>query len=191
MNQMQRTFVWVSFTGLSLCLTACGGPAGIAVNRDLNEQGVPNWVAQGTSTVKTVSARLFYGVGVASDVGDFSVQVSIAERRAKREIERMLDRYLQVVLRDYIASGQAAAYGVSHAQLQQEVEEVGGAGVPGIEIVELWHDKTNNKIFTVAQLQLQLVKEHIRTANTVSAGLLGYINSDGAKIFDRIAQNSH
>lgn len=189
MTVSHHKFAPVLYIFFPLYLIACGGPAGVAVNRELNEAGVPQWVAQGTSTIKTPTARLFYGLGAVSAVGDFSIQASIAERRAKREIERMLDRYLQVVVRDYIASGQASRHGISHSQLQRQIQEYSATDSSDVEIVEHWHDKPNKKVYAVAQLQWQAVKQRLVDAGDISAGFRGYFQSDGAHIFDRIAQN--
>ena len=64
----------VMLLGLAACAS---GPT--LVESDMGISGSPKWVNEGTATLKTKDGRLFHGVGSAKEVGDMSLQTSVAD----------------------------------------------------------------------------------------------------------------
>jgi len=168
---MKRFTVLVVVCGLFL-LAACSGNE--VLSESLNDQGVPTWVGQGSSILKSRQNRVFHGVGSAPMMGDFSLQTSIANRRARKEIARIVTSFMEIVSREYIATGKAEV--LSRMDLSK------------IEVVGHWSDDGSRIIYAIAQMDIEKVRQAIKEIASVNKGLKAYIGVEGDNIFDRIAK---
>ena len=75
-------------------LSACSSTT--QVESDLSIKGAPDWVNEGTHILNDKDGRLFHGVGLASPMGDMSLQKSVADDRARAEVARVLSSYMDV-----------------------------------------------------------------------------------------------
>ncbi|WP_455222543.1 hypothetical protein [Kaarinaea lacus] len=151
------------------------------------ETGKPQWVMHGTQTSKTERGRIFLGVGEAQTNGEFSRQATAANRRAKEELEHMLERFIEVVSRDYIASGAAAPAGYLEHQAPHYVTEMTRIVLPNAQIMEHWVDEDSEKIFAIAEIDYLQVVSLIEESSAVNPGFKDYLKSRGELVFDRIA----
>lgn len=149
--------------------------------------GKPQWVLHGTQTSKTERGRIFLGVGEAQTNGDFSRQASAANRHAREELEQMVERFIEVVSRDYIASGAAAPAGYMANQAPHYVTEMTGIVLPKAQIMEHWVDQDREKIFAIAEIDYPQLVSLIEESSTVNPGFKDYLKSRGELVFDRIA----
>ena len=149
--------------------------------------GKPQWVIQGSQTSKTHRGRVFLGVGEAQTSGEFSRQATAANLRAKDELERMLERFIEVVSRDYIASGAAVSAGFLENQAPRYINEMTGVVLPKVQIKEHWVDQDNEKIFAIAEIEYPQVVSLITESSAVNRGFKDYLKSRGELVFDRIA----
>jgi hypothetical protein len=149
--------------------------------------GKPQWVLQGTQTSKTERGRIFLGVGEAATEGEFSRQATAANRRAKEELAQMVERFIEVVSRDYIASGAAAPAGYQENQAPHYVNEMTSIVLPQAQILEHWVDDDSEKIFAIAEIDYPQLVSLIEQSAVVNPGFKVYLKSRGELVFDRIA----
>jgi hypothetical protein len=171
--------------GLSWALLACASSTKLDDAAGAN--GVPGWVSAGSSILTSKQGRRFQGVGSAPLLGDFSLQTSTADKRARSEIKRILASYVEIVSRDFIASGDAAEVGLSEQNITQQIAQLANIDLIGIQIIGHWQDKQSNVIYAIAEVDMQQVREAIRSAETLHPGLREFIQQEGDDIFDRIA----
>ena len=172
--------------GLALGLFACSGNS--VVDSAIDEHGVPGWVSDGTSILKDRNDRLFRGVGSAPLLGDLSLQTSTADRRARDEVARILSSYMEIVSRDFIASGDAEEVGFTELDVARQIDSLSRMELPGVEIVGHWRDQNSRMVYAIAELNMQQAIEAIGKLESMHRGLQEYIDSEGADIFDRIAR---
>lgn len=173
------------FASLVWVLLACATPAGL--NDTIDENGVPGWVNEGSSILTSKQGRRFYGVGSAPMLGDFSLQTATADNRARNEINRILASYVEIVSRDFIASGDAADAGFNAQNVAQQMDQLANMDLTGIQVVGHWQDKQSNVIYSIAEIDMQQVRETIKSAESLHPGLREFIKEKGDRIFDRIA----
>lgn len=149
--------------------------------------GKPGWVDYGTQTSKTSVGRIFLGVGVASTTGDFTREATAANEHARKEIERMVSRFIEVVSRDYIATGTAEPSGYLANEAPQYISEMINIVVPGAKIMEHWVDSRNDKIFAIAEIDYPKVVSLLSRSGQVNSGFKVYLKKQGQLVFDRIA----
>ena len=157
-------------------------------DRNVDDAGTPKWVVQGTHTSKTERGRSFLGVGVAPTNGEFSRQASAANLRAKDELERMVERFIEVVSREYISSGTAQPSGFLENEAPQRIIEMTSIVIPNAQIMEHWVDDEGDKIFAIAEIDYSQVISLLSSSSKVNSGFKGYLKSSGEQVFDRIAR---
>lgn len=171
---------------VSLFLTACSGNA--VLNESLNDQGVPSWVSEGSNIFKSKQGRLFHGVGSAPMLGDFSLQTAAANRRAREEFARIVSSYVEIVSREYIATGQATHAGFNEQVVMRHVNKLAKMDLSKVEVVGHWTDGESKVIYAIAQMDIERVRQMIRDIVSTNKGLSAYINVEGNSIFDRMAK---
>jgi hypothetical protein len=176
---------WVFFPGMVWFLVACA--SGSSINETADANGVPVWVNEGSSILTSNDGRRFHGVGSAPMLGDFSLQTATADNRARSEINRILASYVEIVSRDFIASGDAEESGFSAQNVAKQIDELANIDLTGIHVIGHWQDKQRNIIYSIAEMDMQQVREVIKSAESLHPGLREFIKAEGDSIFDRIA----
>ena len=171
---------------ISLSLGCSSGPT--KVESDLGLKGAPDWVNEGTSTLKTKDGRLFHGVGSAPMMDDLSFQTSMADNRARAEIARILTSYMEVVSRDYVATQSAQEEGYTQANASREISNISKINLSGARIIGHWRDKKSGVIYAIAELDMKGVRETLDQVSAMNQGLKGYVHAEGDNIFDRIVE---
>jgi hypothetical protein len=185
-NKRSQYFRYGAYVLIGLLFAGCAsGPT--QVESDLGIKGAPDWVNVGTQTLKTKDGRLFHGVGSATLMGDLSFQTSVADNRARAEIARILSSYMQVVSRDYIASGKADEQGYTQQNASREINNVTKVNLTGARIIGHWRNQKDGIIYSIAELDMKHVKDTLQNVETMNAGLKNYIAEHGDNVFDRIA----
>ena len=168
-----------------LSLVACSETP--ALHESLNDKGVPRWVGNGSSILKTENDRYFNGVGSASMMGDFSLQTSAANQRAREEMARIIASYLEIVSRDYIASGKATAAGFTEQDILKYINKVSQIDLSTVQVAGHWKDDKSRKIYAITQMDMKKVRQLIGNLVSSDTGLKAYLDENGSRIFDRIA----
>lgn len=185
---MSRHYILVwPIAVMTLFLLGCASESVIQTGRD--ENGVPQWVKQGSNIVKTGSGRIFLGVGSAPLLGDLSLQASTANNRARSEVGRVLSSYMEIVSRDYLASGQAAQNNFNEQTVARQIDEIDAMDLKQARIVDHWRDEKNNVIYAVAEIDMKGAKTSLKEADSIHKDLQRYLNEEGNDIFDRIAKD--
>ncbi|MBL1276184.1 MAG: hypothetical protein COB30_008855 [Ectothiorhodospiraceae bacterium] len=172
--------VWMS------SLLACASTTDLNLAADAN--GVPLWVNEGSSIITSKEGRRFHGVGSAPALGDFSLQTSTADNRAREEITRILASYIEIVSRDFIATGDADTAGFTERVVAKQIEHLSSIDLTGIEVVGHWQDKSSKVIYSIAEVDMRQVWDVLNNNVKLHSGLRGFIFREGDSIFDRIAK---
>ncbi len=178
---------WSLLTGMAWTLLACASATPVSLNDTTDADGVPAWVNDGSSIRTSKAGRRFHGVGSAPMLGDFSLQTSTADNRARSEINRILASYVEIVSRDFIASGDAEETGFSEQNVALQMDQLANIDLTGIQVIGHWQDKQSKIIYSIAEVDMQQVREAIKSAESLHPGLRKFIKTEGDNIFDRIA----
>ena len=172
-----------------MAMAACGG-TNSRLNDQLADSGEPFWVLQGSSTVKNAEYRTFYGVAwaeLASNV-NVSVQASIADKKAKAELVLQLERYMEVISRDFIASGEVEHEVFSHVEAKEQIAKLAQASAPWMGVAAHWVSPNKKRLYAIAQLSLPKFKVKVNQV-LVSRQFERYLHRHAESVFDRVARN--
>ena len=182
---MRRSTISLATACLTCLLAACSNSP--VLNESYNDEGVPTWVDNGSNILKTSDNRLFHGVGSAPMMGDFSMQTDIANRRARQEMARIIASYMEIVSRDYIATGKAAPTGFSELDVMKYVDSLSKMDLATVKVVGHWSDEKSNKIYAITQMDMDKVRKVVSKLISMDEGLKTYLEKNGGNVFDRIA----
>lgn len=178
-----QALVLILLTGL----VACGGKT--SVESDLNIKGAPDWVNEGTNILNDKGGRLFHGVGSAPPLGDMSLQKSTAENRARAEVARVLQTYMEVVSSDYQAASGSGANAVAEQNVSREINAVTKINLSGARVIGHWRDKRTNIIYAIVELDMKQVKDVVSKVDKMNENLRSFIVNNADNIFDRVAKD--
>jgi len=184
-NMTRIAMSWCVSVAMAWTLLACASNSNLNDVADVN--GVPAWVGEGSVIRMSKEGRRFHGVGSAPMLGDFSLQTSTADNRARSEINRILASYVEIVSRDFIASGDADKSGFNAQHVAQQMDQLANIDLTGIQVIGHWTDKQSKVIYSIAEVNMQQVREAIKSAESLHPGLRRFLKTEGDSIFDRIA----
>ena len=154
------------------------------VESDLDISGAPDWVNEGSQSLKTDKGRLIHGVGSAEVMGDLSLQLSVADNRARSEVARVLRTYMDVVVKDYSTSrGQE-----TDASVVRDIRSSSEVLMSGVRIIGRWRDGRKKTVWSIAELDLDQVSKITDAVEKMDPGLADYMRREGDATFDRISR---
>jgi hypothetical protein len=167
-------------------LAACAGEP--TLNASTDASGVPVWVNEGSNILTSKQGRHFHGVGSAPMLGDFSLQTVTADNRAKAEVARILASYMEIVSRDYIASGDADEAGFSGQDVSHQMRQLEKIRLDDVEVIGHWQDKDTKTVYAIAEVDMAAVRKALQAEAELNPGLKAYLKAKGDSIFDRISK---
>jgi len=182
--------ILVLLLGLAVTVTACvSGPSTVA-GSEKGADGKPKWVTEGSATLKTRSGRLFHGVGVAGEKGSLSQQTIMADNRARAELARIVSAYFEISARNYIASGKADESQFTQRAVSRIIKDFTNLNVSDVQIADHWRDSESELVYSVAELNMQHIKESLSGMERMHKGFRHYLQAEADTIFDQIARRS-
>ena len=176
------------FIHVLVLLTACGSTADIHYNREKNDDGKPNWVADGTMTLTTPTAKAFIAVGSASILGsEFAMQATKANMYCKADMKKMVSRFVAVTARDYLATGGAELSGFTTQDIDKNIELITEAVMEEVHVIEHWVDNREKNVYAVSEISFTRLEEIISRNPGINDGFKVFLKKAGESIFDRIA----
>ena len=179
-------FKMLLFVVLIAAIASCSSSSEpTKVESNLGITGAPDWVNKGSAALSTKDGRLFQGVGSASPMGSMSLQESTADDRARAEVARELSSYLDVVSNDYVANVKTGATNNdSEASVSRQIKDTTEVNLSGARIIGHWLDKKTNTIWSIAELDLNHVKNTVAGVANMNTDLKKYIVDHADNIFD-------
>lgn len=184
-----RVIQLAALAAATLLLAACASHT--AVPSDLGIENAPDWVNQGGQALDNHNGRLIHGIGTARPMNDLSLQMSTADERARAQVARVLSSFLQVASQDYAASAGLADERHNQASVSRSIEDVTHQNVSGARIIAHWRNAKNDSLWSLAELDLQQVKQMVSSSREMNAGFKKYFETHADNLFDAVAGGAH
>jgi hypothetical protein len=150
----------------------------------------PEWVNKGSGAFKDAAGGpVFYGVGILQGVRNRGLQVTIADDRGRAEIAKVLDSYVTVLTKDYMASVTAGDMSKSSEEqmVSQTMKNFAKFTLHGAMAVDHWKDPTDGTLFSLVKLDMASVQKSLDESKELDAKVRDYVKADAAKAFDELA----
>ena len=157
------------------------------IETDMQLDGAPAWVNEGTNTVSNEDGRLIHGVGSAPAMGDLSLQKSTADNRARAEIARIMSTFIDSTLADYSASN-GDNFDMS---VDKTLKSSTRAALSGAVIIGSWRSPKSGQLFSFAELDLKKLEASISNAAKINQSFKNYSEQNLEANFDRFTKGNN
>ena len=186
---MKRTLRrWSSFCfiAVALLMTGCASThvqSPIASN-------APDWVNKGSGAFKNAQGEaVFYGVGIAQGIQNRALQVSAADDRGRAEITKIMNSYVVVLNKDYMASISAGDLKKSSEEqmVSQTLKNFAKFTLHGAIPVDHWRDPADGTMFALVKLDLAAIQKSLDESKELDSKVRDYVKANAEKAFDDLA----
>jgi len=167
-----------------LFLSGCAGPAPAPAPI---AQG-PAWVNKGSGAFDTDKGKVFYGVGVSSGIKNRALAITTADNRARAEIAKILETYVAVLAKDYMASTTAGDMSASSEEqhVEQALKTFTKATLHGARIIDHFRDPADGTLFSLCELDLFAFKDAMDKHKELDAKVRDYVRKNAEKMHDQL-----
>jgi hypothetical protein len=169
---------------LSAAVGCAGGPppSPIAVN-------APEWVNKGSGAFKDSGTPIFYGVGIAQGIRNRALSVTAADDRGRAEIAKVMNSYVSVLTKDYMASTTAGAMDKSSEEqhVTQTLKNFAKFTLHGSVVVDHWKDPADGTMFSLVKLDMASVKKTLDESKELDAKMRDFVRANAEKAFDDLS----
>ncbi|MBI5194471.1 MAG: LPP20 family lipoprotein [Nitrospirae bacterium] len=178
------------FIAIAALLIFAGCSSGSKITKDTPIQNIvaPEWVMQGSGAFGGDKGKVFYGVGSASNITDFSLLRKLSDAESRNEIAKVVQVYTASLLEAYKAS---TSSGVSTSPSEEQhvetaLKEVASMTLSGIEIVHHWQDPRNGTLFSLARLDLNSFKDNIDKVKELSETVKETVKKNAERTHEKL-----
>jgi hypothetical protein len=186
---MQKNLVRAGSLALGFAaMLAAVGCGGNKVSGPVAEKA-PEWVNKGNGAFKDGGAAAFYGVGIAQGIRNRALSVSAADDRARAEIAKIMNSYVSVLTKDYMASTTAGDMKQSSEEqhVSQTLKNFAKFTLHGAVIIDHWKDPADGTMFALCKLDMAAVKKTLADSKELDEKMRDYVRANAEKAFDELA----
>jgi len=176
--------------GMALAVTAlvaCGGGNKPEMSNQVLHANGPDWVNRGSGAFGGDKGKVFYGVGIASGIRNAAMRRSTTDARARAEIAKILDTYVSVLNKDYMASTTAGDMSASSEEqhVEQALKTDSQMELSGVQIIDHWVD-TDGTEYSLASLDMETFKNNMDKMKELNAQVRDTVRANADKAFDEL-----
>ena len=165
MKNVQKCFIFIVSLAIVGMVSGCTStPEKTRVT--VGDYQPPEWVNKGSGAFKDGSGeKVFYGVGIASDIRSASLRRSAADDRALAAIAVQMKTTITRMAEDYgEAIGRSTAKG--NESTEKEGYEAGFRALvkktlPGAKIIDHWEHPAKNVLYSLARIEHKVMEKKI------------------------------
>ena len=150
----------------------------------------PAWVNKGSGAFDVDKGKVFYGVGVASGIKNRALLRSTADNRARAEIAKILETYVAVLAKDYMASTTAGDMKASSEEqhVEQALKTFSKTTLHGARIIDHWRDPADGSLFSLCELDLFAFKETLKDYKELDAKVRDHVRENAEKMHKQLEE---
>ncbi len=148
----------------------------------------PDWVWKGSGAFDDAGGKVFYGVGVASGIKNRALLRTAADNRSRAEIAKILESYVAVLAKDYMASTTAGDMSASSEEqhVEQALKTFSKTTLHGATIVDHWLDPQDGSLFALCKLDLEAFKDTLDSYKELDSKVRDYVRSNADKMHNEL-----
>src|SRR5260370_3381767 len=147
----------------------------------------PDWVNRGSGALGGDKGKVFYGVGIASGIRNAAMRRSTTDARARAEIAKILDTYVSVLNKDYMASTTAGDMSASAEEqhVEQALKTYSQMELSGVQIIDHWVDIDGTE-YALASLDMDTCKNNLDKMKELNSKVRDAVRANADKAFDEL-----
>ena len=149
--------------GLIFLLGACVSVPVPEEPKALSEYDAPKWVLIGGGAFTDDRGKAFYGVGSATGIKNYSLQRQVADDRARADLAKVFEYYVEALTKDYQAHTTAGSFAESTEEQNSEaaLKVVVSQTLRGVVIVDHFEIPERRELISLARLDYDAFKRNV------------------------------
>ena len=153
----------------------------------------PEWVNKVSGAFKDGSGeKVFYGVGIASDIRSASLRRSAADDRALAALAVQIETKVKRMTKDFQESTLKST-ATGRDSTEKETVEIGFKAVvnetlSGAKIIDHWEHPAKNVLYSLARIELKFMEKKIDSHKELSDESRDIIKKKAQKLFEEMAK---
>ena len=150
--------------GLIFLLGACVSvPVVPEEPKALSEYKAPKWALVGGGAFTDEKGKAFYGVGSATGIKNYSLQRQVADDRARADLAKVFEYYVETLTKDYQAHTTAGSFATSTEEQNSEaaVKVVVSQTLRGVTIIDHFEVIERQELLSLARLDYDAFKRNV------------------------------
>ncbi len=150
----------------------------------------PAWTYKGSGAFDVDKGKVFYGVGIASGIKNKALLFSTADNRARAEVAKILETYVAVLAKDYMASTTAGDMSASSEEqhVEQALKTFTKTTLHGARIIDHWIDPSDGSLFALCELDLFAFKSALDEYKELDAKVRDYVRENAEKLHGQLEE---
>ena len=134
----------------------------------LSEYKPPTWVLKGGGAYTDSQGKSFYGVGSATGIKNYSLQRMVADDRARGDLAKVFDFYINTLSKDYQAHTTVGNFENSNEEQNTEnaLKIIVAQTLRGVVIVDHFEIPQRREFLSLARLSFDAFKKNIVNTET-------------------------
>jgi hypothetical protein len=152
-------------------------------------QNAPEWVNKGSGAFKDEAGKpVFYGVGIMQGVRNRALAVTGADDRGRAEIAKIMNSYVTVLTKDYMASVTAGDMSKSSEEqmVSQTMKNFAKFTLHGAMPVDHWKDPSDGTMFSLVKLDMGAIQDSLNQSKDLDSKVRDYVKANAEKAFDEL-----
>ena len=123
----------------------------------------PKWALIGGGAFTDSEGKAFYGVGSATGIKNFSLQRQVADDRARADLAKVFEYYVETLTKDYQAHTTAGSFATSTEEQNAEaaVKVVVSTTLRGVTIIDHFEIPERQEMISLARLDYDAFKQNV------------------------------
>jgi len=132
----------------------------------LSEYDAPSWTLIGGGAFTDDRGKAFYGVGSATGIKNYSLQRQVADDRARADLAKVFEYYVETLTKDYQAHTTAGSFAESTEEQNSEaaLKVVVSQTLRGVVIVDHFEIPERRELISLARLDYDAFKRNVEQA---------------------------
>jgi len=154
------------------------------------EPARPAWVDQGSGAFDVDKGKIFYGVGVASGIKNVALLRSTADNRARAEVAKILETYVAVLAKDYMASTTAGDMSASSEEqhVEQALKTFSKTTLHGARIIDRFKDPADGSMYSLCEMDLFAFKNALDEHKELDAKVRDYVRQNAERMHGQLEE---
>jgi len=165
---------------VAFAVSACGGSDEKPAAASKSDE--PEWVLKGSGAFGAEGQKVFYGVGVASNIKNIALLQNTSDNRARAEISKIFETYSASLMKDYMASVSDGDKVSEEQNVEQAIKTFSSATLSGVQIVDRYKDKSNGAMYSLARLDLNAFSDSLGKMKELSSKAKDYIRQNAERV---------
>ena len=123
----------------------------------------PKWVLIGGGAFSDKEGKAFFGVGSATGIKNYSLQRQIADDRARADLAKVFEYYVETLTKDYQAHTTSGSFATSTEEQNAEAaaKVVVSSTLRGVTIVDHFEIPQRGELISLARLDYDAFKQNV------------------------------